>query len=115
MANIKIKFDGEKLKKELQKKIENITYNSIIEEMNQKGEMLVLQKSEEEVLLIILERYIPNSNRSVSGDYNEFPPYMKFGIKNSLEKLKRYRLFSICNIKFIKLVCHIKFRWIRIF
>lgn len=77
--------------------------------------MLVLQKSDEEVLLIILERYISNSNRLVSGDYNEFPPYMKFGIKKSLEKLKRYRIFSICNVKFIRLECRIKFRWIRIF
>lgn len=48
----------------------------------------MLQKLEEEVLLIILERYDGNSNRHISGYYSEFPEYMNFSIKDSIHKLK---------------------------
>ena len=48
----------------------------------------MLQKLEEEVLLIILEKYDENSNRHISGYYSEFPEYMNFSIKDSIHKLK---------------------------
>ena len=47
-----------------------------------------MQKLEEEVLLIILEKYDENSNRHISGYYSEFPEYMNFSIKDSIHKLK---------------------------
>lgn len=64
MGNIKIKFDDKKLKKEIQRKLENITYNNFVEETRKEGNMFVLQKLEEEVLSIILEKYDGNENMS---------------------------------------------------
>jgi len=88
MSSIKIKFDDRKFKRELKKKIEDITYSNMVEEVREKGEMFMLLQLEEQVLSIILEKYDGNSNMSVSGQYDEFPQYMRFSISKSIEKLK---------------------------
>lgn len=88
MSSMKIRFDDRKFKRELQKRIEDITYNNIVEEVREKGELFVLLQLEEEVLSIILDKYDGNSNMSVSGTYDEFPPYMRFSIRKSIERLK---------------------------
>ncbi len=88
MSSIKIKFDDRKFKRELQKKIEDITYSNMVEEVREKGEMFMLLQLEEQVLSIILEKYDGNSNMAVSGKYDEFPQYMRFSISKSIEKLK---------------------------
>ena len=85
---MKIKFDDKKFKKELQKKVQDIAYSNIVKETRKGGNMFVLQRLEEEVLSIILEKYNGNKSMSVSGDYDEFPKYMSFSMVNSIDKLK---------------------------
>lgn len=49
--------------------------------------MFVLQRLEEEVLAIILEKYNGNEEMIVSGSYSDFPPYMIYSSRESIGKL----------------------------
>ena len=94
---MKFKFDDRKLKNELQKRIEEITYSKLVEETRKEGNMFILQRLEEEVLSIILQKYDENEQFIVSGDYSEFPSSMKFSIGDSLNKLKIAGYLSAVN------------------
>lgn len=94
---MKFKFDDRKLKNELQKRIEEIAYSKIVEETRKEGNMFILQRLEEEVLSIILQKYNENEQFIVSGDYSEFPSSMKFSIGDSLNKLKIAGYLSAVN------------------
>lgn len=94
---MKFKFDDRKLKNELQKRIEEIAYSKIVEETRKEGNMFILQRLEEEVLAIILQKYDENEQFTVSGDYSEFPSSMKFSIGDSLNKLKIAGYLSTVN------------------
>lgn len=94
---MKFKFDDRKLKNELQKRIEEIAYSKIVEETRKEGNMFILQRLEEEVLSIILQKYNENEQFIVSGDYSEFPSSMKFSIGDSLNKLKIAGYLSTVN------------------
>lgn len=48
----------------------------------------MLQRLEEEVLAIILEKYNGNKEMIVSGSYSDFPPYMIYSSRESIGKLK---------------------------
>lgn len=94
---MKFKFDDRKLKNELQKRIEEITYSKLVEETRKEGNMFILQRLEEEVLSIILQKYDENERFIVSGDYSEFPSSMRFSIGDSLNKLKIAGYLSTVN------------------
>ena len=94
---MKFKFDDRKLKNELQKRIEEIAYSKIVEETRKEGNMFILQRLEEEVLAIILQKYDENEQFTVSGDYSEFPSSMRFSIGDSLNKLKIAGYLSTVN------------------
>ena len=94
---MKFKFDDRKLKNELQKRIEEITYSKLVEETRKEGNMFILQRLEEEVLAIILQKYDENEQFIVSGDYSEFPSSMRFSIGDSLNKLKIAGYLSTVN------------------
>lgn len=94
---MKFKFDDRKLKNELQKRIEEITYSKLVEETRKEGNMFILQRLEEEVLSIILQKYDENEQFIVSGDYSEFPSSMRFSIGDSLNKLKIAGYLSTVN------------------
>lgn len=94
---MKFKFDDRKLKNELQKRIEEIAYSKIVEETRKEGNMFILQRLEEEVLSIILQKYDENEQFIVSGDYSEFPSSMRFSIGDSLNKLKIAGYLSAVN------------------
>ena len=94
---MKFKFDDRKLKNELQKRIEEIAYSKIVEETRKEGNMFILQRLEEEVLSIILQKYNENEQFIVSGDYSEFPSSMRFSIGDSLNKLKIAGYLSTVN------------------
>lgn len=94
---MKFKFDDRKLKNELQKRIEEITYSKLVEETRKEGNMFILQRLEEEVLSIILQKYDENEQFTVSGDYSEFPSSMRFSIGDSLNKLKIAGYLSTVN------------------
>ena len=94
---MKFKFDDRKLKNELQKRIEEIAYSKIVEETRKEGNMFILQRLEEEVLSIILQKYDENEQFTVSGDYSEFPSSMRFSIGDSLNKLKIAGYLSTVN------------------
>lgn len=94
---MKFKFDDRKLKNELQKRIEEIAYSKIVEETRKEGNMFILQRLEEEVLSIILQKYNENEQFIVSGDYSEFPSSMRFSIGDSLNKLKIAGYLSAVN------------------
>ena len=94
---MKFKFDDRKLKNELQKRIEEIAYSKIVEETRKEGNMFILQRLEEEVLAIILQKYDENEQFTVSGDYSEFPSSMRFSIGDSLNKLKIAGYLSAVN------------------
>lgn len=94
---MKFKFDDRKLKNELQKRIEEIAYSKIVEETRKEGNMFILQRLEEEVLAIILQKYDENEQFIVSGDYSEFPSSMRFSIGDSLNKLKIAGYLSTVN------------------
>lgn len=59
--------------------------------------MFILQRLEEEVLSIILQKYDENEQFIVSGDYSEFPSSMRFSIGDSLNKLKIAGYLSTVN------------------
>ena len=94
---MKFKFTDRKLKNELQKRIEEITYSKLVEETRKEGNMFILQRLEEEVLSIILQKYDENEQFIVSGDYSEFPSSMRFSIGDSLNKLKIAGYLSTVN------------------
>ena len=94
---MKFKFDNRKLKNELQKRIEEIAYNNFVEETRKEGNMFILQRLEEEVLSIILQKYDGNEQFTVSGNYSEFPSSMSFSIGDSLNKLKIAGYLSTVN------------------
>ena len=92
MAKSNFKFDMRKLEKSLNKEIDKIVKKKQ-EEINIKHTvkgaegMYILPKMEEEMLSIILSMYDGRNDLCVSGDYSEFPEYMKFSIHTSMDKL----------------------------
>lgn len=65
----------------------------------------MLNQNEEELLDIILKKFNDN-NYDIILDHNEYPDYMKFSIKDYLNRLKAFGLISYFSV-FITNGCHI--------
>lgn len=59
--------------------------------------MNILSKNAEIMLNIFLNKYNEEKDYSVNGNMSEFPEYMKFCIKETMEDLKLYGYISIYN------------------
>lgn len=101
MAKINIKFDTKKFEKQLQKQIDEITQKKqkelLIQRRKENEGMYVLNSNEETMLEIFINKYNNNKNYQICGTYDEFPDYMKFSIKKTMESLKYAGLISNFN------------------
>lgn len=94
MSNFKIKLDTKKLEKNINKHIEQIVYNKQKELVMKRkkerrdGSMYVLPNKEEELLEILLQKYDGNEAMQVSGDSDEIPISMHYGLKEHFTTLK---------------------------
>ena len=55
---------------------------------------LILNANEESMLDIFLEKYDSNKSYEISGNCNEFPDYMRFSIKDTMNNLKLNNIIS---------------------
>lgn len=98
MSKINIKFNSKAFEKELNKKINKIIESKqkeiIIKQNKEKKSMNVLSENAETMLEIFLNKYNGSGDYSISGNVDEFPKYMKFSIKNTMETLKLYDYIS---------------------
>ena len=98
MAKIEFKFDTKKLQRELNKQIQKIAkeeaLKASIEIPTNGGDMRIFDKMTEEALKVILSQYDGNAEYSVSGNYDLFPVYMKFSLKDIFLKLKYANLIA---------------------
>ena len=89
----KVYFDTKKFEKQLNKQLDSIVMNIKKEQqINKRKEtnsmFLILNANEESMLDIFLEKYDSNKSYEISGNCNEFPDYMRFSIKDTMNNLK---------------------------
>lgn len=103
MSNFKIKIDTKKFEKNLNKQLEKIVYEQqkelMLKNRIEKGDnnMNVLPQKEEELLQIILNKYDGNEEMNVSGNSEELPKNMRFGLKDIFNTLKIYNYIAEWN------------------
>lgn len=103
MSSFKIKIDTKKFEKNLNRQLEKIVYEQqkelMLKNKIEKGDnkMNVLPKKEEELLQIILNKYDGNEEMYVSGNSEELPKSMRFGLKEIFNTLKIYNYIAEWN------------------
>ena len=95
----KVYFDTKKFEKQLNKQLDSIVMNIKKEQqINKRKEtnsmFLILNANEESMLDIFLEKYDSNKSYEISGNCNEFPDYMRFSIKDTMNNLKLNNIIS---------------------
>ena len=91
MSNVKIKFNKRKFERELNKIIEKNQIEWINNNIGSDNNML--NSNEEELLDIILSK-VKDNKHEIMLKHDEYPEYMKFSIKDYLNKLKMFGLIS---------------------
>lgn len=95
MAKFEIKFDVKKLEKELKKQSDRISqeYKNELFIQNRKesdNTYMNLPKKEEDMLNVFIEKYNTTKNYNVQGNMREFPKYMQYSIRETMNNLKIY-------------------------
>src|SRR5574344_52640 len=97
MSIIKLKFDNKTFEKQLNEIITNKQKELIIKNGKDKN-MYILNANEETMLRVFLDKYNKIKNYEINGDSNEFPGYMQFSLKDTMNSLKLYGLVSFFNL-----------------
>ena len=101
MAKFQIKIDTKKIEKELNKKVDEIVRKKqkeiLIQQNKERLSMNILSKNAEIMLNVFLNKYNEEKDYSVNGNMSEFPDYMRFCIKETMEDLKLYGYISNYN------------------
>lgn len=101
MAKFQIKIDTKKIEKELNKKVDEIVRKKqkeiLIQQNKERLSMNILSKNAEIMLNVFLNKYNEEKDYSVNGNMSEFPNYMRFCIKETMEDLKLYGYISNYN------------------
>lgn len=95
----KIYFDIKKFERQLNKQLDSIAMNINKEQQIEKRKeansmFLILNSNEESMLDIFLEKYNSSKSYEISGDCSEFPDYMRFSIKDTMNNLKLNNIIS---------------------
>lgn len=101
MAKFEIKFDIKKLEKELNKQVNEIVRKKqkemLIQHNKERLSMNLLSKNAETMLTVFLNKYNEKKDYTINGNMSEFPDYMRFSIKETMEDLKLYGYISNYN------------------
>ncbi|MBQ3409666.1 MAG: hypothetical protein IJH12_10765 [Clostridia bacterium] len=97
MSSIKFQFDGKKFEEKIIKEIERDVKKNIYRKEQECGNMVMLQRLEEEMLDIILDKYDGNEELLVSGQFQDFPPKMKLSVNKLMDKLELSGYLSSVN------------------
>lgn len=101
MAKFEIKFDIKKLEKELNKQVNEIVRKKqkemLIQHNKERLSMNLLSKNAETMLTVFLNKYNEKKDYNINGNMSEFPDYMRFSIKETMEDLKLYGYISNYN------------------
>ena len=95
MASIKFKFDTKKFEKQL-KEIVNDKQKEIMIK-SQGDDMYILNSNQETMLDVFLSKYEETKKYEIFGNDREFPDYMRFSIKDTMNELKYTGLLSHCD------------------
>lgn len=99
MSKFEMRIDTKKIERQLQKQLDSmslkIAKEQIMRKRKENGNMFFNLSSNDELLLdVFIEKYNEKNNFEINGNCNEFPDYMKFSIKDSMNNLKLNQLIS---------------------
>lgn len=98
MAKFQIKFDTKKLERELNKQVKQIVERSqkkmLIQLNKEESSMNILSQNAEAMLNVFLDKYDVTKDYTINGNVSEFPEYIKFCIKDTMEDLKLHGYIS---------------------
>ena len=97
MSSIKFTFDTREFEKQLNEVINNKQKELIIKNRKDNN-MFILNTNEETMLKTFLNKYNENKKYDITGNYNDFPDYMQFSIKDTMNTLKLYGLISFFDL-----------------
>lgn len=95
MSSIKFKLDTKKIEKQLNEIVKNKQKELMIKSKG--DDMYILNSNQETMLDVFLAKYEENKKYEIFGDDSEFPDYMKFSIKTTMDELKYAGLLSYCD------------------
>ena len=95
MASIKFKFDTKKFEKQLKEIVNDKEKEIIIK--SQGDDMYILNSNQETMLDVFLSKYEETKKYEIFGNDSEFPDYMRFSIKDTMNELKYAGLLSHCD------------------
>ena len=98
MSGVKFQFSGKKFEEELIKKLEKNVKISIYRKEQMYGNMIILQRLEEEMLAIILDKYDGNEELSVSGMCQDLPNKIQVCINKIMDNLEAAGYLSSVNM-----------------
>ena len=95
MASIKLKFDSKKIEKQLNEIVKKKQKEIMIKSKG--DDMYILNSNQETMLDVFLNKYGESKKYDIVGNDSEFPDYMRFSIKDTMNELKYAGLLSYCD------------------
>lgn len=96
MASIKLKFDTKKFERQLNEIVKNKQKEIMIKSKG--DDMYTLNSNQETMLDVFLTKYKESKKYEIFGNESEFPDYMRFSIKTTMDELKYAGLLSLCDL-----------------
>lgn len=96
MASIKLKFDTKKFERQLNEIVKNKQKEIMIKSKG--DDMYTLNSNQETMLDVFLTKYKESKKYEIFGNESEFPDYMRFSIKTTMDELKYAGLLSHCDL-----------------
>ena len=98
MAKLKINIDYKKLEKEINKQAQDIIKKQqqkiYVQSKKEINDLIILNQNEETMLDVFINKYEETKNYEIRGNFDDFPEYMSFSIKDTMENLKIYGYIS---------------------
>lgn len=94
MVKFNIKIDTKKLQNSISQIIEDNQKELEIKARRKNGNMISLSCNAETMLDIFLDKYNKKKDYEINGKYEEFPKYIKFSIKETMQELKYAGIIS---------------------
>lgn len=98
MAKFKIKLDCKKIEKEINKQVQDIIKKEkpklYVQRKREINNLIFLNQNEETMIDVFINKYEETNKYEVQGNVNDFPEYMRFCIKDTMENLKLYGYIS---------------------
>jgi DNA-binding ferritin-like protein len=94
LVKFNIKIDTKKLQNSISQIIEDNQKELEIKARRKNGNMISLSCNAETMLDIFLDKYNKKKDYEINGKYEEFPKYIKFSIKETMQELKYAGIIS---------------------